>query len=132
MFRITFLSIAIFLFSLNCFSQSKTIAQLFNENPDKVNHFTVGYMIGFSSNAIIDEITKNKHIAFVCGIALSVLAGHLKETYDKKNNNNYSRNDFIATSIGGAFGSVTVRLIIGKSVHRKIAAKKGYIYNERD
>jgi len=125
------LSIILLFISVSSISQSKTISQLINENPDKVNHFSVGYLIRFSSNAIIDEITKNKHIAFVGGIALSVLAGHLKECYDKKNTNNYSRNDFIATSIGGAFGSVTVRLIIGKSTHRKIAAKKGFIYNQR-
>jgi hypothetical protein len=113
------LTILLIFISLNSFSQ-KTFNEFYNDNRDKINHFTAGYIIGYAGNVSIYEITKNKHIAFVSGIGLSILAGHLKEVYDSKHGGIYNKNDFIATSSGGIVGSFTIRIIIGKSKHRKL------------
>lgn len=103
--------------NFNVFSQ--TNEPFLEKNEDKINHISVGYIIGYSSNALIYEITKNKHIAFISGIGLSFLAGHLKEKHDKI----YDKNDLLCTGIGGTFGSFTVRIIIGNK-NRKINNKK--------
>lgn len=109
------LTLCLFSLSLQAQDLHPTFMQ---KNEDKINHLTCGYIIGFAGNGIVYEITKNKHIAFVSGIALSFLAGHLKEKYDENNNKSYNNVDMLSTGIGGFAGSFTVRLIIGKTKHR--------------
>ena len=93
---------------------------------DKVKHFTCGYMIGFTSNCIAYEITKNKTIGLVSGIAFSTLAGHLKENYDRNNGKIYNKSDFNATLCGGISGSFTIRLVLWNSVYRKRVTMEQY------
>jgi len=97
-----------------------------NLDNDKINHFSAGYIIAISSNCIAYEISKNKTVGLISGIAFSTLAGYLKENYDKNNNNNFSNSDFLATIYGGLAGTFTVRLILWNSIHRKKATMEQY------
>ena len=91
--------------------------------PDKVDHFAVGYVISAMGNGLtyafltenrIMKSRRAKIVSFCTGIAISSLAGHLKEKRDKI----YSKKDLQATALGGFAGSITISLIINKSIPR--------------
>lgn len=104
------------LFSTNIFSQEN---YYFGIKEDKFKHLSCGYGIGFAANCIGYEISKNKTVGFISGIALSTLAGHLKEVNDRHNGKIYSKSDLKATILGGIVGSVTIRIGLWNSRHRK-------------
>ena len=103
--------IALMLFPLLAFAQMPQ-KRIFGIEEDKVNHFTAGYMIGFVTTAVTWKFTERKWIAVVSGIAVSSLAGHLKESYDMKHGGFYNNKDLKATVIGGLSGTITIRLLL--------------------
>lgn len=118
--------ILILLVSFFCKAQENIKLKELYTQEDKINHLTVGYMIGFMGNCTAYEISKNKTIGVISGFALSVLAGHLKEVYDMKNGKSYNKKDFQATIIGGFSGTITIRLVLWNSVHKKKATMEQY------
>ena len=99
-------------------------------NEDKINHASCGYVIGFSANCAMYEISKNKTIGFFSGLAVGILAGHLKETYDKNNGCLYNKKDLRATIYGAFLGSLTIRLTLWNSIHRKKATMEQIFESE--
>jgi hypothetical protein len=109
----------ILLISFSAFSQVEKKILGFPE--DKVNHFTVGYMSGFVSNAvtykILSEHTKLnlfacKFISTSVGVGSGFLLGHLKEKYDSNHGGFYNKKDLKATGYGSIAGSFTITIII--------------------
>ena len=102
---------------------------------DKINHFSVGYLIGAVSNIQTYELLSmtninpktSKVISFGVGVGMGLLAGHLKEKYDSNHEGVYNKQDLKATTVGSLSGSLTVRLILWNSVPRKSLPKDVYI-----
>jgi hypothetical protein len=109
--------------SINLFCQNEKL-NLGSE--DKINHFSCGYIIGLSGNCIGYEISKNKTIGLLSGIILSSTAGILKENYDRNNGGKFNNQDLKSTVIGGLSGSLTIRIILWNSIHRKKATMGQY------
>ena len=84
---------------------------------DKINHFACGYIIGFTVSGITDNYCKNKYMSMLSGIVISSLAGLGKEMYDRKNGGKFDNMDMKTTIVGGIAGSITIRLILGRSNH---------------
>lgn len=124
--KMKLLTILCLLISLNIQAQKKTFTQYIEDNPDKVNHFSCGFLIGVTANALTEEITTSKTLGLISGVAFGILAGHLKETYDKNHGGFYSKPDLKATILGTVLGSVSIRIIFGNSVHRKKVDKQFY------
>jgi hypothetical protein len=85
----------------------------------KIEHIVAGYLIGGTGNFLVYKLTDNKTVGLISGVALSLLAGHIKEKLDEKNGKYYSTNDLMYTSFGGLGGSITVRVIIGKKERKR-------------
>lgn len=92
---------------------------------DKLNHLGAGYLAGFVGNGgtykLLTEFTsiKTNHckwLSFAAGLGTSILAGHLKEVHDMNSDSFYSKKDLQYTGLGGLLGSLSVTIIIGRSV----------------
>lgn len=100
---------------------------------DKVNHATAGLMIAYSSNALTYHFTERKIVAFVSGVGLSYLAGHLKEDYDMRQGGFYNNKDIKATVIGGLIGSTITSLITLRCVpKRKLPLEYHYLLDDEN
>lgn len=104
---------------------------------DKVNHLIAGYTVGFAGNGLTYSLLRNsniklktvKKISFFAGVAASYIAAFTKEKLDDKYYGVASREDFNYTVLGGCLGSITIRIIIGKSIPEKRYKKlKGLEY----
>jgi len=102
--------------SISCSAQIKT-----NDPNGYINHFSVGYGIGFTTNFLTyNALTKwtdikpwkAKVISFIVGVGISSLAGDRKEFYDMNNGGYYNKKDFGYTSVGGFGGSLTASAIL--------------------
>jgi len=93
---------------------------------DKVAHFSCGYLISSYTNIQTYELlsftqmnTKTaKAVSLITGVGMGVLAGHLKETYDRRHGGTYNMADLRATIYGSIAGSITIRLILWNSFPR--------------
>ena len=92
---------------------------------DKINHLGAGTVIGFAGNgATYLLLTKTtnlkpsacKAVSFISGVGLSILAGHLKESYDMNNKGFYNKKDLQYTTLGGVIGSLSMTFSIGRSI----------------
>lgn len=102
----------LFLFAFTAHAQFKIA-------PDKLNHATCGFMIGYASNALTYHFTERKVLAFGVGLGMAVLAGHLKENYDLKHGSGYCVHDLHYASGGGFVGSITVSIITWKIIPKR-------------
>lgn len=92
-------------------------AQLVPE--DKALHFGAGALIGAGTTGIVYELTGNKKKAVIYGIGLSTLAGITKEIIDHNNGSRADGGDMLATTLGGAVGSFSVKIILDSGKRRK-------------
>jgi hypothetical protein len=92
---------------------------------DKINHLAIGYLIGFAGNGLTYNLLANKTnikplnckiMSFAISNGLGLLAGHIKEKYDSNNEGFYNKKDFNFTGVGTLAGSLSITLIIGKSM----------------
>mgnify|MGYP003647655762 CR=1 FL=1 len=81
---------------------------------DKVLHFGAGTVIGAGTTGIVYGITKNKTKAVIWGIGLSTLAGITKEVIDHNSYGKADEVDMLATTLGGVFGSFSVKIVLDK------------------
>lgn len=86
---------------------------------DKLLHFGVGTVIGAGTTGVVYGITKNKKKAVIWGIGLSTLAGITKEVIDHNNYGKADTGDMVATTLGGVFGSFSVKIILDKKRRRR-------------
>ncbi len=89
----------------------------------KIEHIAAGYVIGSAGNYLVYKLTDNKTVGLISGVALSLLAGHLKEEYDRRHDKYYSNTDLMYTGIGGIGGSVTIHFVIKKREKKKMSVK---------
>lgn len=85
---------------------------------DKEAHLAFGTFFGVAGNGIVWELTGNKTLAFGSGVLLGSGVGIAKELYDK-NRTGFSNQDLKYTIAGAILGSLSLRLIINKGIHRK-------------
>jgi hypothetical protein len=97
-----------------------------NATWDKEKHFLVGYGIANVSNGIFQLLLPKdmKHrvlASTLLGFGMSVLAGAGKEIYDARHPLNHTAdiNDFLATSAGGAIGTLTLKFDLRKALYGK-------------
>ncbi len=120
---ITIISV-LFLFAFSLQAQDSIRFMGINTTTDKLDHAFVGYALGLTANLgsyKLLGLTKldpelSKMFSFAIGAAVPILAGHIKETYDKKQGRVYSREDFNVTAVAGLFGSFTMRLLLWNSI----------------
>ena len=93
-------------------------------NWDKEQHFLVGYGIANVSNGIFQLLLPKdmKHrvlVSTLLGFGMSVLAGAGKEFYDAQHPQSHTAdmNDFLATSAGGAIGTLTLKFDLRKALY---------------
>lgn len=86
---------------------------------DKLMHFGVGTVIGAGTTGVVYGITKNKTKAVIWGIGLSTLAGITKEIIDHNDYGEADAGDMVATTLGGVFGSFSVKIILDKKRRRR-------------
>ena len=93
---------------------------------DKYLHRAVGYVSGVTANLFIYKKTKNKVLGFLGGCLVSSALGYAKELSDRHLQTGvYSKKDFWATALPGAFGSIGATIVIG--CKRKKEPCKRYI-----
>ena len=97
-----------------------------NATWDKEQHFLVGYGIANFSNGLFQLLLPKdmKHrvlVSTLLGFGMSVVAGAAKEYYDSRHPLNHTAdiNDFLATSAGGAIGTLTLKFDIRKVLYGK-------------
>ncbi|MET6991351.1 hypothetical protein ABXZ36_11905 [Sediminicola arcticus] len=86
---------------------------------DKMLHFGVGAVIGAGTTGVVYGITKNKTKAVIWGIGLSTLAGITKEVIDHNRYGKADTGDMVATTLGGIFGSFSVKIVLDKKRKRR-------------
>ena len=86
---------------------------------DKMLHFGVGAVIGAGTTGVVYGITKNKTKAVIWGIGLSTLAGITKEVIDHNRYGKADTADMLATTLGGVFGSFSVKIVLDKRRRRR-------------
>jgi len=87
----------------------------FKIKEDAINHFAAGFIVGGGAQMILYQHTGSKFWSFVGGNIAGLSAGILKESIDT----NFSKRDLRHTILGSLSATITVRLIIGKSILKK-------------
>ena len=77
---------------------------------DKQKHFVAGSVIGGVSILMMNKKVHNKKTKFWVAVGTSLVAGVLKETYDKNNGGKFDWEDVGYTVGGGIVGSFTINL----------------------
>ena len=87
----------------------------FKIKEDAINHFGFGAVIGGFSQCVLYQQTGSKFWSFVGGNVAALGCGIIKESIDTK----FSNRDLRNTILGSLNATITVRLIIGKSILKK-------------
>lgn len=90
------------------------ISPSLNLETDKYLHGAVGYISGVSANLFIHKYTRSKLLGLLGGFLMPAILGGSKELADKHlKTGTYSKKDFWATTLSGAFGSIGATIVIG-------------------
>lgn len=86
---------------------------------DKQLHAAAGFVISSGTYAIVKHTTGSKKKAILWSLITSTSAGIVKEIYDTQNEGTPEFGDALATTAGGALGTLTFYIILDKKRVRK-------------
>lgn len=86
---------------------------------DKQLHAAAGFVISSGTYTIVKHKTGSKKKAILWSLITSTTAGILKEVYDTQTDGTPEFGDALATTAGGALGTLTFYIILDKKRNRK-------------
>lgn len=81
-------------------------------NKDYYQHYTAGMAINGAVSSFVKYTTKNNYKAVLSGFLVGVVAGDLKERYDLCKGKKYSSDDFLNTSFGSGWYTITFTIYL--------------------
>ena len=83
---------------------------LYGINADKLLHFIAGLIVAEVVTGVLSHFARL--YAMIVGLVASVVAGYLKELWDRNHGGVSSDKDFLATIIGGSVGTILMLIVL--------------------